>query len=308
MSPAPAAAGLGVVVVTYRSADFLEGCFGGLRPILKPGSLAVVDSRSPDDTLERARALWPGGRFHLMEENRGYAAAVNAGLRMLDSDYILVLNADTVVDPQGVIRALDWLCAHPDFGVVGARLVGSDGREQISSFREPSIGGMLRMYVVRDPREPAPHGKVDGADLVDGVVGAVMLVPRAALERVGPMDEDFFLYCEEVDWCARFRRAGYGIALLPEWRVTHLGGASTATLSVHLDVVAHRSRYLYFLKHGGGGRAEMFRLVLVIASPVVLGLALLNALIRRISWHEALRRVTSHWSAIFRPMPERPAC
>jgi N-acetylglucosaminyl-diphospho-decaprenol L-rhamnosyltransferase len=308
MSLPPAAAGLGAVVVTYRSAAHLEGCFSGLRPILDPGSLAVVDSRSPDDTLERARALWPGGRFHRMEQNLGYAAAVNAGLRLLDTPYVLVLNADTVLDPQGVLRALEWLEVHRDFGMVGARLVGTDGRVQISSFTEPSIGGMLRMYLLRDPREPAPRGTYDGAELVDGVVGAVMLLPRAALERVGPMDEDFFLYCEEVDWCARFRRAGYRIALLPEWRVTHLGGASTATLSVHMDVVSHRSRYLYFFKHGGSGRAEMFRLVLVMTSPVVLGLALVNALIQRISWREALSRVTSHWSAIFRPMPQRPEC
>jgi GT2 family glycosyltransferase len=308
MNPATSVPELGAVVVTYCSSGCLEDCLRGLRPILDAGALTVVDNASPDDSAAVAAALWPGADVVRMPRNAGYAAGVNEGLRRQHRPFLLVLNPDTLIDPDGVRLAVDWLRAHPDFGMAGPRLRGADGAPQASCYAEPTLRGMAAAYLLRHAGEPAPLARLDGALEVEGLVGAALLVRRAALERVGPMDEDFWLFSEEVDWCARFRSAGFRLALLPAWTLTHLGGASTATLPVHRDVLAHRGRHLYFLKHGGPRRAALFRLLLAVSLPWVAAVAGVNALIGRVTWSEAGRRVSSQAAAAASPRQEVPAC
>ncbi len=307
MSPAQRA-DLGVVVVTFRSRNFLEGCFEGLRGLVPPASVVVVDSASGDGMLEEAARLWPGVGLRALPGNLGYAAGVNEGMRALPHDYVLALNPDVRVDAAGVRLALDWLQAHPDFGMAGARLEGMDGRAQTSHFAEPTLGRMVSMYVFRQAGEPGPIRLLDGALEVQGITGAALLVRAAAAGSVGPMDERFWLYAEEVDWCRRFREHRWRLAVLPAWRLLHYGGASAAASSVPLDAYVHRSRHLYFLKHGGSIPAMAFRALLGASLPVALAVAVVNALVGRITWREAGARVCSQAAAFARVRAGRPPC
>ncbi|MBI5837557.1 MAG: glycosyltransferase family 2 protein [Candidatus Eisenbacteria bacterium] len=307
MIPAQVDPDLGVIVVTYRSGRHLDGCFAGLRSVAAPGAVVVVDSASPDDTLEVAAALWPETTRLRMDDNLGYAAGVNAGLRLLSQPFVLVLNPDTRVDSSGLRAGLEWLRRHTEFGMLGPRLLGADGRPQASRLHEPTIPWAFRTYLARDAREAPPLAHVDGALEARVLAGAALLVRRDACRAVGGMDEGFWLFSEEVDWCVRFRRAGYRLASLPGWTLTHLGGASTALLPVHHQAMVHRSRHRYFLKHHGRAAAGVFRLLLGLSLPWAAVIAAVNALLGRITWREAWRRVHAQAAALLSPGVSRPA-
>jgi GT2 family glycosyltransferase len=249
---------LSVVIVNYLAYDALANCLESLAPFVPPSDVVVVDHLTQPQSLARLEARFPTVRFVPIAGNPGFAAGVNRGVRETAGGYVLLLNPDCIVgsDPRPLAS---WLAAHPKAGVCGAMVREADGSIQASARRFPGITTGLagrtswltrvwpanpwtRRNLVRDlPGEPIE---------VDWVSGACMMVRRNAFTAIGGMDETFFLYWEDADFCKRLRLAGWSTYYSPHVAVTHLTGRSSQHAREASLVAFHESAYRYYRKHG----------------------------------------------------------
>jgi len=265
---------LRIVIVNYRSAGLALECLRSLAAELAelPGAdVVVVDNASGDGSVEQLAAAirrerWQGWvALRPLERNGGFAFGNNAPIRdALRSerpvDYLMLLNPDTVVR-RGAIRALlDFMDAHPRAGIAGSRLENPDGGAECSAHNAPSpLGelesgaslGVLSRLLARHAVTPPLR---DAAHECAWVSGASQMVRRQVFEQVGLLDEGFFLYFEEVDFCTRARAAGWQVWYVPQSRVEHVEGAATGIRSrSRRPGYWYDSRRRYFVKHFGVG-------------------------------------------------------
>ena len=247
---------IGVVIVSFNTCELLHGCLESLRGCALPLRVVVVENGSRDDSAMMARACFPDIELLALEQNVGFAAGTNVGFRVLgvgcqDSipipntqhptpDYVLLLNPDTVIHPGAIEALAAFLDAHPRVGAVGPRLLNTDGSVQPAAFRFPTLAMTLLDLFPPGQALPGrlygswwqgryPHEQCAEAPFpIDHPLGACILARRTMVEQVGLLDERFFMYAEEVDWCYRIRQAGWAIWQEPRARVTHVGGAATS--------------------------------------------------------------------------------
>ncbi len=216
----------------------------------------MVDNASRDGTAEAVRGRWPAVRVIVQATNLGFAAGNNVGIRAAVGDLLLLLNSDTVVPAGAVDALLARLAAHPEAAVAGPRLVDGDGRAELS------FGPMIApLAELRQKLVMALHGRgvaavswwVERATrkerYVDWVSGAALLVHRGDAEAVGLLDERYFLYTEDVDFCASIRRRGRRVLFTPAASITHLRGRSRATAPAAMNAAYRRSHIAFYEKH-----------------------------------------------------------
>lgn len=251
-----------VVIVNFRSEVYLAECLASLEADSSNKEVLVLDNSAtiaPSDL--QARFSWV--QFITNERNLGFAGASNRGLRVARGRHLLLLNPDTVVAP-GAIRTLnEYLDSRPEVGAVGARLLDSDGRLQYSCRRFP---GLLTIFFGRYsvltrlfPRNPVSsrylYLDLDHAAPaeVDWLSGACLMVKREILESVGPLDEGYPLFVEDMDWCRRMRDAGWKIVYVPTAEVRHHVGVSRGPVPAAIVWARHRGMLRYVRKHFGLG-------------------------------------------------------
>jgi len=248
---------LSIVIVTYNSRDHIDRCIGSLvghAPAVDH-DIVVVDNASTDGTPAAIRARW---RVRVVDAgaNLGFARANNLGIRQTSSSLILLLNPDTIVRAGSIDALVSALDARPDAAVAGPRLVDGDGRPELSFGAMMSPLSELRQkalvrghdrgisavsaYVERLTRRPRE---------VDWVSGACLLVRRDDAEAVGLMDERYFMYAEDVDFCAAVRARGRRVLFAPSAEVVHLRGQSRATASAATEREYRRSQLAFYEKH-----------------------------------------------------------
>jgi N-acetylglucosaminyl-diphospho-decaprenol L-rhamnosyltransferase len=279
---------VGVVVVTFNGLPYIERCLNSVRGY----DTVVVDHGSTDGTPEFVRERFPDVTL-LHGENRGLAAGWNRGIAALSSPcYLLILNADAWVMDDAVRQLVAFADSRPDAALVGPQLLNPDGTLQRSVRGFPTVWRLATEYLVLRrltfgfrPFSAAAGGGVDHTSTqeVDWVVGAALLVRSEAVREVGLVDDDFFLFSEEVDWCYRFRRAGWKVLYYPGARVTHVGSSSHGGRMVR---ELARSNLRYMAKHHGERAAERARKVML--AGVALR-ALLHRGDKRIANREAAR-------------------
>lgn len=256
---------VGVVVVTFNGLPYIERCLDSVRGY----DTVVVDHGSTDGTPEFVRERFSEVTL-LHGENRGLAAGWNRGIAALSSPrYLLILNADAWVVGDAVQQLIAFADTRPDAAVVGPQLRNPDGTLQRSVRGFPTVWRLATEYLVLRrltfgfrPFSAAAGGGVDHATTqeVDWVVGAALLVRSEAVREVGLGDDDFFLFSEEVDWCYRFKRAGWKVLYYPGARVTHVGETSHGGRMVR---ELARSNLRYMAKHHGERAAERARKVML---------------------------------------------
>jgi hypothetical protein len=255
-----------VVVVTYDARPWLERCLESVAGL----ETVVVDHGSTDGTQELVRARFPEARL-LERENRGLGAGWNAGMQLADGRYFLLLNADAWAVGDAVRELVEFADAHADVALVGPRLHNPDGSLQRSVRGFPTPWRLATEYFFLRklaPRSRALNGFYAGgfphdrAVDVEWLMGACMLVRRAAVDEVGPLDEAFFLFSEETDWCWRFRQAGWRVAFCPEAEFVHVGGASHGGRMFRENV---RGNLRFLAKHRGARQAERARRLMLLA-------------------------------------------
>ena len=249
---------LAIVIVSFNTREDLEACLRSLHdsPPATSHEIVVVDNASPDGSAAATRAAWPDVRVIDAGGNVGYARANNLGIRATSSQFILLLNSDTVV-PRGAVDALiERLRSRPDVGAVGPRLVDRNGQPELSFGRMVGPFSELlqkgkRLALAGDFPVVAPwiRRSLERPTARDWVSGACLLVRRTDAERVGLLDERFFLYLEDVDFCAALRRAGQRVWFSPDIEVVHLRGRSGATSPGTTRTAYRLSQLAFYDKH-----------------------------------------------------------
>ncbi len=257
-----------VIIVSYNSRAYLGRCLASLLPQLPAGGeVIVIDNASTDGSPEVVRAF-AGVRLVENPENVGFVRAVNQGLKLAAGRYLLILNPDTEVRPGAVAALLRFMADRPRVGLAGPRLLNPDGTVQPSRRRFPTLPvlfaestiiqwwfprlGLFRRFYCEDLPDGPPQP-------VDWVTGACMLVRREAVEEVGPLDERFFMYCEELDWCRRMWAAGWEVYYVPEAEVVHQEAASSRQDPVRQRVNFYASRLKYAAKYHGAAVSTVLR-------------------------------------------------
>ncbi len=261
--PPKAEPAVSVVIVNWNTLALLRDC---LRSVIDQTTasceIIVIDNASSDGSADMVRAEFPGVVLIANGDNRGFAGANNQGLAVATGAHLLLLNPDTIVLDGAIDRMLAWLDRHPDVGCVGCQVLEGPGVIQQTCFADPGPLnqaivelGLMRLsrwlpffgrpwYVGWDRRSERE---------VDVVSGMFMLIPRAVMDKVGPLDGAFFIYAEEADWCRRIRNAGYRCVFAPEAQIIHLDGGSKSTAQIRskMYVQMQKSHMIYARKHDG---------------------------------------------------------
>ncbi len=271
---------LSIVIVNWNVRELLRRC---LRAVARSSSteppkrlsmqVIVVDNASSDGSVAMLRSEFPEVNLIANEENRGFTKGNNQGVALSAGRYVLLLNPDTEVLDDALGEMVAYMDDHPGVGALGPQLIYADGRVQSSRRRFPGMDTAFLESTFW--QQSFPHSRVlsryyvlDRADdeiqEVDWLVGACLLLRRKALDEVGPLDERFFMYSEEMDWCYRAKRQGWKVVYLPTARVIHHEGKSSEQVLPVRHIQFQRSKVLFFEKHRGRWIAEALRLYLLL--------------------------------------------
>jgi GT2 family glycosyltransferase len=235
----------------------------------------VVDNASTDGSVEMVRKDIPHITLIENSENRGYATACNQGIRIARGRYVLVLNSDTLICDSAIEKTVRYADKHPEAAVVGCQVRKNQDKIQMTCFRFPSLLSLfLRASGLATTfrnhrffgREDMFWWPRDTEKEVDVVSGMFMLVRNEAIRQVGLMDEAYFLYCEETDWCYRFSKAGWKMLFWPGAMIIHIdgGGQSASKNPVRMSVQFQKSLLLFFKKHHGIISYFLARVLLIV--------------------------------------------
>jgi len=252
-----------IIIVNWNTRALLQDCLRSIIAETRSSyEIIVVDNASSDGSARIVAEEFPDVVLLANSENRGFAAANNQGLQVARGENVLLLNPDTIVLDGAVDTMLDWLSRHPDVGCVGCQVLEGPGIIQRTCFADPNAInlaivelGLMKLArwipALGHPWYVGWNRKTER--VVDVVSGMFMLVPRAVLEKVGRLDEAFFIYAEEADWCRRIRRAGWICVFAPVAQIVHLDGGSKSTAQIRsrMYVQMQKSHLIYVRKHGG---------------------------------------------------------
>ncbi len=288
---------ISIIIVSYNTRDYLRDCLESLRadPALPPHEIFVVDNGSRDGSVALVKAEFPDVRVIETGENLGFAKANNLALRQMRGRTALLLNSDTVATPGALKAMLGVLDAHPSAAAIGPRLLNRDGSLQPSCYKFPSPARalcdqlFLTTLLAHHPRlGDYRRWAHDTLQAVDFVIGAALLVRAAVIAEVGLLDENFFMYAEETDWCYRMHRAGHQVLFTPDAQITHYGGGSGKTMADRVFVESSLGQRRFYRKHYGPAGAGVLRVSLVLGAllrvPLFTVVGLVSAGRRAKSW------------------------
>ena len=283
-----------ICIVTYHARDFLRDC---LRSIYgTAGSVSfeiiVVDNHSEDGTVEMLGSDFPNVHLTVNNENTGYTRPNNQAMRISQGRYLLIINPDTLVEPNTIPELVGFLDAHPEVGIVGPKVLNRDGTLQKQCRRSEArpwdafcyFSGLSRLF---------PHDKrfagylmtylsEDIAHEAEAVSGSCMLIRRKVVEQIGYQDEDFFAYQEDTDFCRRARLAGWKVFYDPAAQIVHFAGEGGSGVQPFRSIIEwHRSYYLYYRKHFARDYWFVFNAIYYFGMLIKLGISLLANLFRR---------------------------
>ena len=284
---------LDIVIVNYNTRDLLRACLRSVYASTGDLDLLVyvVDNASQDGSVEMVRQEYPQARVIANAANVGYAAANNIALREMDARHALLLNSDTLLPPEALRQALDFMTAHPDTGIMGPKLVRPDGSLDLAcrrSFPTPGVAfarlfGLSKLFP-NDPRFTRYNLSTVDPDLlleVDAVVGAFMLIRREVIEQICLLDETFFAFGEDLDFCYRAKvHRGWKVFYNPAITVLHYKGESMKQRSYAMTIQFYRAMWLFHRKHFARQTFFLFNGLIALGIAALCGIALLKNLLR----------------------------
>jgi N-acetylglucosaminyl-diphospho-decaprenol L-rhamnosyltransferase len=290
---------LSIVIVSYNTRDLLDACLASVFQSWRGEGLEVivVDNASTDDSLALLRLRYPAVILFEEATNAGFARACNDGLRASHGRYVMLLNSDTLALDDALPRVVSFLDANPIYAACGPRLVNRDGSVQSSGYLFTTLADILweSLGLTRSfPNSPLFNRRgLGGADLsdtreVDWVSGACLAVRREVMDDVGLLDDGFFMYDEDVDWCYRMKEAGLRVVFYPKAAIMHYGRASIVQTGGDVAPRVVASRVRYFRKHHGPGAVLGLRLLSALGMALRLAALPLRVLSgRRSAGHDA---------------------
>lgn len=253
---------LSVVIVSWNTMKLVLDCLQSLERarLGLPTEIILVDNASTDGTVEKVRELYPHAKVIRNEENLGFAKANNVGIGIGSGEYVALVNSDVVV-PQGCLeKMVRYMQLHPDIGMLGPKMILRDGTIGRSCYRFPTVWNWfcnaLALNSIFKRSETFGNFELTNFDYdkiqdVDVLTGWFWMVRRSAIDRVGVLDEQFFMYGEDIDWPKRFHKEGWRVTFYPEAEAIHYCGASSDRAPTRFYVEMNRANLQYFSKHHG---------------------------------------------------------
>ena len=285
---------LSIVIVNYNVEHFLEQCLHSVYTALEgiDGEVWVVDNNSVDGSLAMLERKFPQAKVIANKENVGFAKANNQALRQAQGEYVLLLNPDTLVEPDTFGKCLDFMDKTPDAGGLGVKMLNGNGEFLPESKRGLPVPSVA-FYKIFGLSKLFPKSKKFGAyhltylspdeiNAVDVLSGAFMLMRKSALDKVGLLDEDYFMYGEDIDLSYRITQGGYKNYYFPETRIIHYKGESTKKSSVNYVYVFYNAMRIFANKHFSQKNAKLFNWLITLAIWFRASLALLSRLFQTI--------------------------
>lgn len=256
---------LSFIIINWNTRQMLLECIDSVERHAENlhYEIIVVDNASADGSVEAVRARFPQVQVMQNESNLGFAKANNRALKIMRGKYAVLLNSDTLIMPGSIQILHGFMEKTPGSGMCGPQLLNSDGSFQKSFDRFPTLPGeftsrtLIRLLAPEYYRRQFldKDAKAVGPAKVDFIIGACMFVRKEAIAKTGMLDEEYFFFYEEIDWCFRMRRAGWTVHHVPAARIVHFGGGSTRGLNLKARTESWRSRYLFFRKNLVSGRS-----------------------------------------------------
>lgn len=300
-----------IIIVNWNTRDLLRQCLTSVvRETTVSNEILVVDNGSTDGSADMVVVEFPVAYVIANRKNLGFAKANNQAIAKALGRYILLLNSDTVVLDRAIDRMIEFADQHLEAGVVGPKLVTSDGSLQSSCRNFPWLGNSIIAFL--GSVHLLPYGFLsarihrlwehDQIRDVDWIIGACLLVRHEVIRQVGSLDEDFFFYSEDMDWCYRIKKAGWRILFYPDARVIHFGGQS----SIHrwgdqaMVIADYAAPILFFRKHSNVLSTWAFRLSRALKLAVKACMAVVSAAIAKDPYRrkEALKSKSIYCKAL----------
>ncbi len=253
---------ISIVIVTWNGRAYAIECLDSLRNSSREivPDIVVVDNSSHDGTPEAIAEQFPTVTLMRASGNLGFAKANNLGMRLSAGDYVCLINSDVVVPPGCLEKMILFMEGNPDIGMLGPKMVSPDGTVGQSVMLLPTVwnsfccalglhslfrnSNLLSGYMMSG-------FEYDKVSDVEVLTGWFWVVRRSALEQVGGLDEQFFMYGEDIDWCHRFLKAGWRVVFYPEAEALHYGAASSGQAPTRFYIEMRRANLQYFKKHRG---------------------------------------------------------
>ncbi len=266
---------LSIVIVSWNTANLLAKCLESVYayPPFCSFEVLVVDNASTDSTVALVKNQFPQVKLIQNKENIGFAPANNQAIRQSSGRYVLLLNPDTEVKQNALELLVQYLEAHPNVGAVGPLTFNPDNTLQTSCYPRPTLlrefwrlfhldrMWLYGSYRMSDWNQNQPRQ-------VDTLLGACLMVRRKILDEIGLLDEDYFIYSEEIDLCYRLQQAGWTLFWVPRAKIIHCGGQSTKQVASDMFLRLYEGKVLYFQKHYSWLTVQGYKLVLLTASLV----------------------------------------
>jgi len=298
---------LSIIIVSWNVRELLAACLHSIESERSDLSLEVivVEAGSSDATGEMVRENYPWVLLIDRDENVGFPKGNNIGIERAKGHFILLLNPDTEVVTGALKEMVEFLESNPDVGVVGAKLLNTDGSIQSSRRRFPTLitavfestwlqplapRSLLRRYYAEDL-------PLDRAVDVDWLTGACLMVREEVIDQVGLMDEAYFMYSEELDWCRRMKEEGWRIVYVPTAEIVHHVGKSSEQAVVQRHINFHQAKLRYFRKYHGPLATNILRIVLLMNYCWQLAVELFKGIVghnRTLRW----QRVQAYWQVL----------
>jgi GT2 family glycosyltransferase len=256
---------LSVIIVNWNTKELLLNCIESLYRTIKGLSfeIFVVDNGSKDGSVNSVRKAFPEIELIQNQRNLGFARANNEALRKRKGQYALLSNTDVILKDGAIETLAEFMDRNPDVGIAGGQLINGDGSKQNSFDNFPSLATeVLNKSLLRilfPTRYPSKRVSYSSPIDVQSVIGACMIVRSQAIREVGLLDEDYFFFMEETDWCYRMKRRGWHVCYVPRAEIIHLQGRTANLVKDRAKIEYYRSLYLFFKKHKGRAQSTILR-------------------------------------------------
>jgi len=286
---------ISVVIVNYNVEYFLDQCLTSLRKAMKEidGEIIVVDNNSVDGSCTLVKKKFPEVQLIANKDNKGFSRANNQGIKISKGEYVLILNPDTVVEDDTLSKVIDFMDKHTDAGALGVKMVDGSGKflpESKRGLPTPStafykMSGISSLFPKSKRFSKYHLGYLDENQIhkVEILAGAFMLMRKSVLDEIGLLDEDFFMYGEDIDLSYRVIKAGYNNYYFPETRIIHYKGESTKKSSVNYVLVFYNAMVIFARKHFTDNNARAFASLIKVAVYFRAFLAIISRVISRLS-------------------------
>lgn len=284
---------LSISIINWNTKDYLKRCLQSIEENIKNISYEViaVDNNSSDGSIDMIRNDFPKIKLVENKTNLGFSRANNQAIKKATGRYILLLNPDTLVLDKAIPKMIDFMEQHSNAGIIGCKLLNEDGSVQMSCRSFPTLNSLFYTFTGLDtkfPKSPILSNHImsywnhNEIREVDWVSGACLMIRRAVVKQIGLLDEEFFMYCEDLDYCRRTKQKGWGIYYLPEAQIMHYKYKSSILFYEEMERISINSLVRYFRKYHSRGKVIAAKYVITIAVSIYfLGTVIKSILVKR---------------------------